>query len=181
MIVFHNRATLPGFSSKGLSIEEGESLLERSVKLAVEACDSFWNSVKRNPGNRYRRALVAASIGSYGAYLADGSEYSGCYGPDVNLKKLKDFYHGRLQVLVEAQNVNGSTQNEERTAPKRSQQEQLLHWQMNRRTLAYSTVGTPDYIAPEVLLKKGYYSTVGTPDYIAPEVLLKKGYAMLCD
>lgn len=25
------------------------------------------------------------------------------------------------------------------------------------------------------------YSTVGTPDYIAPEVLLKKGYGMECD
>ncbi|KAE8692184.1 putative serine/threonine-protein kinase ndrA-like isoform X2 [Hibiscus syriacus] len=34
--------------------------------------------------------------------------------------------------------------------------EQLEHWQKNRRMLAYSTVGTPDYIAPEVLLKKGY-------------------------
>ncbi|KAK9211900.1 hypothetical protein WN943_001278 [Citrus x changshan-huyou] len=34
--------------------------------------------------------------------------------------------------------------------------EQLQHWQINRRKLAYSTVGTPDYIAPEVLLKKGY-------------------------
>ncbi|XP_047311396.1 serine/threonine-protein kinase 38-like [Impatiens glandulifera] len=34
--------------------------------------------------------------------------------------------------------------------------EQLQHWQMNRRTLAFSTVGTSDYIAPEVLLKKGY-------------------------
>ncbi|KAJ6890450.1 hypothetical protein NC651_024070 [Populus alba x Populus x berolinensis] len=41
-------------------------------------------------------------------------------------------------------------------APKRTQQEQLQHWQRNRRMLAYSTVGTPDYIAPEVLLKKGY-------------------------
>ncbi|KAF0916034.1 hypothetical protein E2562_000663 [Oryza meyeriana var. granulata] len=38
----------------------------------------------------------------------------------------------------------------------RSQHEQLQHWQMNRRKLAFSTVGTPDYIAPEVLLKKGY-------------------------
>ncbi|KAH7847273.1 hypothetical protein Vadar_024038 [Vaccinium darrowii] len=38
----------------------------------------------------------------------------------------------------------------------RSPREQLQHWQMNRRTLAFSTVGTPDYIAPEVLLKKGY-------------------------
>ncbi|CAI0387389.1 unnamed protein product [Linum tenue] len=40
--------------------------------------------------------------------------------------------------------------------PWRSPKEQLEHWQINRRTLAYSTVGTPDYIAPEVLLKKGY-------------------------
>ncbi|CAL1383294.1 unnamed protein product [Linum trigynum] len=54
-------------------------------------------------------------------------------------------------------NPNGATQNEDRSAaPKRTQQEQLQHWQKNRRTLAYSTVGTPDYIAPEVLLKKGY-------------------------
>ncbi|KAK7291823.1 hypothetical protein RIF29_07275 [Crotalaria pallida] len=37
-----------------------------------------------------------------------------------------------------------------------SPQEQLQHWQINRRKLAFSTVGTPDYIAPEVLLKKGY-------------------------
>ncbi|XP_044464545.1 serine/threonine-protein kinase 38-like isoform X1 [Mangifera indica] len=38
----------------------------------------------------------------------------------------------------------------------KSPHEQLQHWQINRRKLAYSTVGTPDYIAPEVLLKKGY-------------------------
>ncbi|KAM7505745.1 hypothetical protein LguiB_004649 [Lonicera macranthoides] len=36
------------------------------------------------------------------------------------------------------------------------QQEQLSDWQKNRRMLAYSTVGTPDYIAREVLPKKGY-------------------------
>ena len=34
--------------------------------------------------------------------------------------------------------------------------EDLANWQKNRRRLAFSTVGTPDYIAPEVLLKKGY-------------------------
>ncbi|GLI69965.1 hypothetical protein VaNZ11_014711 [Volvox africanus] len=38
----------------------------------------------------------------------------------------------------------------------RPQAEQLAHWQKNRRQLAFSTVGTPDYIAPEVLMKKGY-------------------------
>lgn len=49
--------------------------------------------------------------------------------------------------------VDGHNQH---TGPSRTQQEQLQRWKLNRRTLAYSTVGTPDYIAPEVLLKKGY-------------------------
>ncbi|EOY06065.1 AGC isoform 3 [Theobroma cacao] len=56
-----------------------------------------------------------------------------------------------------ANNLSGALQSDGRpAAPKRTQQEQLQHWQRNRRMLAYSTVGTPDYIAPEVLLKKGY-------------------------
>ena len=42
----------------------------------------------------------------------------------------------------------------EDAAAKRARQ--LHDWHQNRRRLAYSTVGTPDYIAPEVLLKKGY-------------------------
>lgn len=96
------QATIPGFLSRGLSIEEGESLLEKSVTLAVEARDKFWDAVKNVPGHNYNRALVAASIGSYGAYLADGSEYSGNYGPVVDLAKLKDFHRRRLQVLVES-------------------------------------------------------------------------------
>ncbi|CAI0459163.1 unnamed protein product [Linum tenue] len=96
------QATLPGFLSRGVSIEEAESLLQRSVRLAVEARDEFWDTVKGRPGNEYNRALVAASIGSYGAYLADGSEYSGWYGEDVTLEKLKDFHRRRLQVLAEA-------------------------------------------------------------------------------
>lgn len=29
-------------------------------------------------------------------------------------------------------------------------------WKKNRRALAYSTVGTPDYIAPEVFMQTGY-------------------------
>ncbi|KAF3431863.1 hypothetical protein FNV43_RR26599 [Rhamnella rubrinervis] len=96
------QATIPGFLSKGLSINEGESLLMKSVKLAVEARDSFWDAMEATPEHGYNRALVAASIGSYGAYLADGSEYSGCYGPDVTLDNLKDFHRRRLQILVEA-------------------------------------------------------------------------------
>ncbi|VVB04082.1 unnamed protein product [Arabis nemorensis] len=96
------QATIPGFLSRGLSVEESESLLQKSVKLSLEARDKFWDKVSKISGHSYNRALVAASIGSYGAYLADGSEYSGNYGENVSLEKLKDFHRRRLQVLVEA-------------------------------------------------------------------------------
>ncbi|KAL3582276.1 hypothetical protein D5086_016608 [Populus alba] len=63
----------------------------------------------------------------------------------------------KKRIFSAANNLSGALQSDGRpAAPKRTQQEQLQHWQRNRRMLAYSTVGTPDYIAPEVLLKKGY-------------------------
>ncbi|EFJ43529.1 hypothetical protein VOLCADRAFT_65875 [Volvox carteri f. nagariensis] len=34
--------------------------------------------------------------------------------------------------------------------------ERLTHWRQNRRQLAFSKVGTPDYMAPEVILQRGY-------------------------
>ncbi|KAG0306390.1 Serine/threonine-protein kinase [Dissophora globulifera] len=34
--------------------------------------------------------------------------------------------------------------------------DKLATWKKNRRTLAYSTVGTPDYIAPEIFMQRGY-------------------------
>lgn len=37
-----------------------------------------------------------------------------------------------------------------------SKQETIATWKANRRKLAYSTVGTPDYIAPEIFLQQGY-------------------------
>ncbi|XWS76232.1 hypothetical protein CRYUN_Cryun01aG0157800 [Craigia yunnanensis] len=77
------------------------------------------------------------------------SDFGLCKPLDCSTLQEQDFSVGG--------NTNEVTENDERTAaPKRTQQEQLQHWQKNRRMLAYSTVGTPDYIAPEVLLKKGY-------------------------
>ncbi|VAH09167.1 unnamed protein product [Triticum turgidum subsp. durum] len=70
------------------------------------------------------------------------------------------------------------------SAPKRTQQEQLSHWQKNRRML-FVEMWSPIFWLHECwqdLTEFGKaYSTVGTPDYIAPEVLLKKGYGMECD
>lgn len=40
--------------------------------------------------------------------------------------------------------------------PSHKGKQEVQRWKQNRRALAFSTVGTPDYIAPEVLLKKGY-------------------------
>lgn len=64
-----------------MSIEEAEDLLQKSVRIAREERDRFWKEYQNKvltgtarAGSR-QRALVAASIGSYGAYLADGSEY----------------------------------------------------------------------------------------------------------
>ncbi|KAJ3802762.1 kinase-like domain-containing protein [Lentinula aff. detonsa] len=37
-----------------------------------------------------------------------------------------------------------------------SNKDQIATWKANRRKLAYSTVGTPDYIAPEIFMQRGY-------------------------
>ncbi|XVE70876.1 hypothetical protein DITRI_Ditri10aG0105500 [Diplodiscus trichospermus] len=58
--------------------------------------------------------------------------------------------------MTQPMDIDGCIPDADNKSSWRSPREQLQHWQMNRRKLAFSTVGTPDYIAPEVLLKKGY-------------------------
>ncbi|KQK07171.1 hypothetical protein BRADI_2g33530v3 [Brachypodium distachyon] len=58
--------------------------------------------------------------------------------------------------LRESMNIDSSLSDTSNGRMWRGPNEPLQHWQKNRRKLAFSTVGTPDYIAPEVLLKKGY-------------------------
>lgn len=92
------QATLPGFMRLGLGREEAVGLLQRSVALAREARDTFW---QRDEGAAMRlRPLVAASVGPYGAYLANGSEYSGDYGLDEDA--LVDFHRERWRPLAAA-------------------------------------------------------------------------------
>ncbi|KAH7522278.1 hypothetical protein FEM48_Zijuj07G0121400 [Ziziphus jujuba var. spinosa] len=103
------QATIQGFEAKGLSREEGEVLLRRSVEIAREAREIYYDRWTKDSwdfveaGNISRRPiLIAASVGSYGAYLADGSEYSGKYGDSVTLETLKDFHRSRVQILASA-------------------------------------------------------------------------------
>ncbi|CBI26290.3 hypothetical protein VitviT2T_006542 [Vitis vinifera] len=96
------QATIQGFEAKGLSREEAEVLLRRSVEIACEARDIYHERCAKGTCLEQRPILVAASVGSYGAYLADGSEYSGHYGAAVTLETLKDFHRRRVQVLAES-------------------------------------------------------------------------------
>ncbi|KAF7038021.1 hypothetical protein CFC21_048261 [Triticum aestivum] len=106
------QATLQGFQSRGVSREQGEALLRRSVQIAQEARAIFVEGRSKGPyaardeydgvASRARRpVLVAASVGSYGAYLADGSEYTGDYGRSVTKEALKNFHRRRLQAYAE--------------------------------------------------------------------------------
>lgn len=90
------QATIPGFRSKGYSAEGAQTLIRRAVLIAREARDEFW-SKPQNRKNRLR-PLVAASVGPYGAFLADGSEYRGDYNLDED--GLYAFHRSRWRLLV---------------------------------------------------------------------------------
>lgn len=91
------QATIDGFVQKGFSEAEAVSLIRRSVQIAKKARDDFWN----DPENRKNRPLplVAGSVGPYGAYLADGSEYRGDY--TISEEELIAFHRPRIKILAE--------------------------------------------------------------------------------
>ena len=92
------QATIEGFMKRGLKEAEAIALIQKSVRLAKEARDEFW----ADPANRVGRSkpFVAASVGPYGAFLADGSEYRGYYG--LSKKDLMDFHRPRMKALIDA-------------------------------------------------------------------------------
>lgn len=90
------QATVPGFIQAGLTAEQARELIQLSVTLARQARDAVWQ-----PGQADRpKPLVAASVGPYGAYLADGSEYRGGY--DLDRAGLVEFHRERLTLLLAA-------------------------------------------------------------------------------
>jgi homocysteine S-methyltransferase len=85
------QASFDGLAAVGVGTAEATRLLRRSVELAREAAGSA-------VGNGAR--WVAASVGPYGAALADGSEYHGRYGRSVD--ELRAWHRPRLDVLASA-------------------------------------------------------------------------------
>lgn len=86
------QATLPGFMAIGYDKASASGLILRSVELAEEARNRFLSVNKPTS-----KPLIAASIGPYGAYLADGSEYRGDYG--ISNQELRDFHEPRITLL----------------------------------------------------------------------------------
>ncbi|WP_293056968.1 homocysteine S-methyltransferase [Mycobacterium sp.] len=82
------QASFQGFAARGVDRAGTVRLLRRSVELARTAA-----------GGVHGR-WVAASIGPYGAALADGSEYRGRYGRSV--AQLENWHRPRIEVLAEA-------------------------------------------------------------------------------
>ncbi|MGJ8523060.1 Homocysteine S-methyltransferase [Carnimonas sp. R-84981] len=90
------QASLEGFAAIGVSEQQALELIKRSVSLAREAADEHCHG-RAGAGVR---PLVAGSVGPYGAYLADGSEYSGDY--TISEPLLKAFHRPRIDALLDA-------------------------------------------------------------------------------
>jgi len=85
------QASFDGFAACGLSRSDAARLMRLSVELARAACGEMADGVRR---------WVAASVGPYGAALADGSEYRGRYG--LRIADLIAWHRPRLEALAEA-------------------------------------------------------------------------------
>lgn len=87
------QASVEGFMRKGFSEEEARELIVRSVGILKEAVSEY-----RAESGSSRKLIAAASVGPYGAYLADGSEYTGAYA-DVDRETIRSFHRERMELL----------------------------------------------------------------------------------
>ncbi|MGL4668913.1 MAG: homocysteine S-methyltransferase [Saezia sp.] len=96
------QASLEGFLQKGFTQEEAYNLIKKSAQLALQAREDFIKNEPsfKNPLANRPQPLVAACIGPYGAYLADGSEYRGDY--QVTPQALREFHLPRIQTMLDA-------------------------------------------------------------------------------
>ena len=92
------QATVPGLVAKGMSVSEAENIIASSVTVFLEARDEWWRSEGKAAGREY--PLCLASVGPYGAYLADGSEYRGNY--KISDEELRKFHRRRMEILKDA-------------------------------------------------------------------------------
>jgi homocysteine S-methyltransferase len=93
------QASFAGFAALGLDRAAAADALRRSVTLARDAAAQAAGQ-GADPANGIGERWVAASVGPYGAALADGSEYRGDYG--LSVAELRAWHRPRLEVLAGA-------------------------------------------------------------------------------
>jgi S-methylmethionine-dependent homocysteine/selenocysteine methylase len=93
------QASFQGFATRGVDQARAAQLLRRSVELAREA-ELAAATRDAQQGRAAAPRWVAASVGPYGAVLADGSEYRGRYG--LSVAELEHFHAPRLETLMGA-------------------------------------------------------------------------------
>jgi homocysteine S-methyltransferase len=91
------QATPLGFAARGLDEAQSIALIKKSVQLAQAARDDFH---AQQPEKAAQPLLIAGSVGPYGAYLADGSEYRGDY--QLPQEQMMAFHRPRIQALIDA-------------------------------------------------------------------------------
>ncbi|KAG7326412.1 hypothetical protein KOW79_009813 [Hemibagrus wyckioides] len=94
------QASIEGFIKHlVLKPEEAEDLIMSGVRLARESAADFMAS-----GLTADRGvpLVAGSVGPYGAFLHDGSEYTGVYAGSMSVEELKNWHRPQIRSLVSA-------------------------------------------------------------------------------
>ena len=94
------QATFERFAERGIGRAEAEDVLRQSIALAAEARATYRAEIIA-AGREPAPLWIAASVGPYGAMLADGSEYHGDYGLTVG--ELRDFHRPRLAILAEGE------------------------------------------------------------------------------
>lgn len=87
------QANVQAFEKVGYSEKEARNLIKKAVKIAQKARDDYEN---RTGKHNY----IAGTIGPYGAYLANGSEYRGDY--ELSVKEYQQFHLPRIEELVNA-------------------------------------------------------------------------------
>ncbi|MFF5286025.1 homocysteine S-methyltransferase [Streptomyces sp. NPDC013171] len=100
LITSSYQATFEGFARRGTGRAEAARLLVRSVELARRAGEGATGEGEGAGAGAPGEVWVAASVGPYGAMLADGSEYRGRYGLSVGA--LERFHRPRIEVLAGA-------------------------------------------------------------------------------
>lgn len=92
------QASLAGFKKYlNLSDEDGYKLFECAVKLAKQGRDIYLSENKVN-----FMPKIAGSVGPYGAYLHDLSEYNGSYAETTSIETMRDWHRPRLETLIKS-------------------------------------------------------------------------------